>query len=149
MFPEKERPNTMSSMSSVGCALLGLSLLVSGCANKSDPAVTDGGVTDGAAPADAGKGGSVSCYSDVQFVCEERQPPSTTDQAEALRIACTSGSGELREPATCPAPGFLGKCSVATGELAGQVRRYYTGADAAYQKDFCVNTAKGAWSTTF
>ena len=148
MFPSKIGQNTMSCTSSVGCALVGLCLLLAGCPGKSDPTVTDGGVAD-ASPADASKGGSVSCYTGVQFVCEERQPPSTADQAEALRVACNSGSGVLQEPAKCPPAGFLGKCTIATGELAGQVRRYYTGADAAYQEDFCVNTAKGAWSTTF
>jgi hypothetical protein len=139
------------SCTTFGYALVGLSLVISGCSSKSDPVVTDAGVADSAseaAPADSGKGVSISCYTSVQFVCEEREA-ATADQAAALRVVCSSGSGDLQEPAKCPPAGFLGKCTISSGELAGQIRRYYTGADAVYQEDFCVNTAKGAWSTTF
>lgn len=141
----------MRCTSSIGHALVGLSLLVSGCSSKSDPVVTDAGIADSAsdsAKADASKGPSISCYSAEQFFCEEREAP-TADQADALRVLCSSGSGDLQEPAKCPQPNFVGKCTISTGELAGQIRRYYTGVDAAYNEDFCVNTAKGAWSTTF
>ncbi len=138
------------SCRSIGYALVGLGLLAAGCSSKSTP-ITDGGTTLDApseAAVDGGKLSSISCYSSVQFFCEERQAP-TAAQADALRVMCSSGSGELEEPSDCPPAGFLGKCTISSGELAGQIRRYYTGADAVYQQDFCVNTAQGVWSTTF
>lgn len=43
---------------------------------------------------------------------------------------------------------FQGKCTIGTGK-GREVKRVYTGADVAYEQDFCVNTAMGVWSTTF
>ncbi len=59
-------------------------------------------------------------------------------------------SGKLSSPASCPTAGFIGKCTVpAAGRDAPEVKRWYKADDAAYQKSFCVDTTKGAWSTTF
>jgi hypothetical protein len=151
MFPTRIRPSRMTC-TSLAYALLGISLLAaSGCSSKdkTDPVVDGGGLPDSstdAGPADAG-GASVSCYTELQFNCEERPSP-TAEQADALEVICSSSSGAFRTPADCPTPKFVGKCTFTTdGTL--RVRRYYTGADAAYEQDFCVNTAKGVWSTTF
>jgi hypothetical protein len=95
----------------------------------------------------AESGGSIACYSAVQHFCEENPAP-TAAQEEALKVMCSSGSGAFAKPAACPTAGFVGKCTVTAGTTI-TVRRYYPGVDAAYNQDFCVNTAHGVWSTAF
>jgi hypothetical protein len=127
-------PNTVS----VRCGLVGLAVLLTGCpASKPEAAKTD-------AAADGGSG-SIACYSAVQFNCEENPTP-TAESVANLSVKCSSVSGVLSRPAACPQAGFQGKCST-TSDVP--VRRWYTGADVAYSKDFCINTAHGTWSTTF
>jgi len=138
-------------------ALLGLGLLaaVAGCSDGDKGTGADGGApaadasSEAATGTDGGKGESISCYTDVQFVCEENPTPSAADVAN-LMVVCSSNSGSFKSPAECPKPGFLGKCTL-TSDGTLRVRRYYMGegVDAAYQQDFCVNTAQGMWSTTF
>ena len=77
------------------------------------------------------------------FRCEEAPAP-TKDQDEARAIECSSTSGTLK----CPAAGFEGKCTIVENGTT-TIRRAYKGAETAYQKSFCVETAKGTWSTTF
>ena len=93
------------------------------------------------------KGASVSCYVADQLRCEEAPAP-TKAQDEARAVECSSVSGALKHPAACPTAGFEGKCTI-TENGATTIRRTYKGADTAYQKSFCIDTAKGAWSTTF
>ena len=138
---------------SLGCVLLGIGLLfTAGCSVKTDPIGTADGGTDAnseASTSDAGKGTSISCYTSVQFFCEENPTPTAADE-ENLRVLCSSGSGVFEKPAKCPPAGFLGKCTYTTdGTL--RVRRYYPGegVDIAYNEDYCVKTALGVWSTTF
>jgi hypothetical protein len=83
----------------------------------------------------------------VQFYCEEN-PVAAASAEEALRVACSSGSGVFAKPAACPPAGFVGKCTF-TSDATLRVRRYYTGVDIAYNQDFCVNTAHGTWATAF
>jgi hypothetical protein len=114
-------------------AVLGLVLMfAAGCPKK---------------PAAEGAGSGASCYSAVQFFCEELPAPNA-EQENALAVMCSSGSGAFKKPAACPPAGFLGKCTMTTGKDV-KIRRFYPGAEAAYQQDFCVNTARGVWSTTF
>ena len=93
------------------------------------------------------QGASVSCYVADQFRCEEAPAPSKA-QDEARAVECSSVSGTLKHPSACPTAGFEGKCTI-TENGATTIRRTYHGADTAYQKSFCIDTAKGAWSTTF
>jgi hypothetical protein len=99
-----------------------------------------------AATGDAGAG-SIACYIAGQFRCKE-YPEATNDELNNLPIECSSTSGVLTSPANCPMAGFQGKCTMGTG-VGREVKRVYTGADLAYEQDFCVNTAMGVWSTTF
>lgn len=154
MSTTRHRPNPMTC-NSLGCALLGIGLvLTAGCTEKINPAV-DGGTSDAASEAstadggDAGKTASIACYISGQFSCEEIISPTPAEE-DNLRVVCSSGSGEPKTPAACPPAGFLGKCTF-TADGTTRTRRYYTGpgVDAAYQQDFCVNTAHGMWSTTF
>lgn len=118
-------------------AFCGLALGL-GAACKNDPTPTP----------DAGMSvGSVACYMADMFKCDE-YPNATQTQHENSAVACSSTSGALTEPAACPTANFVGKCTTGTG-VSARVERFYTGADAAYAQDFCVNTALGTWSTTF
>lgn len=160
MQPTSLRPKTMTSTALY--AFLGISFLLAGCTDKGGTTADGGTAADGATEAsatgtdaaasdasatDASKGLSVSCYTDVQFVCEELPAP-TANEEESLKVVCSSGSGDFQKPAKCPPAGFLGKCTFTT-DKTNRVRRYYTGAEGAYQADYCVNTAQGIWSTTF
>jgi hypothetical protein len=128
--------------------VVGLTLLVAACdPEKTEETAADGGRNEAStATTDAGAG-SIACYSAEQFYCEENPQP-TADQSANLPVSCSSVSGVFSmNPAACPPAGFLGKCTM--GDVKNPtIRRYYTGADAAYLQDFCVNTAMGAWSTT-
>jgi hypothetical protein len=137
------RPRLMTHESLVR-AILGVAL---GLLAAASGGCTDGGGTTHAGTADAAT--TVSCYTDVQFVCEENPTPTATDE-ENLRVVCSSNSGVFAKPAACPTAGFLGKCTF-TSDGTLRVRRYYPGegVDVAYLQDFCVNTAHGVWSTTF
>lgn len=134
-------PNALRS------AFVGIGFLVAvacaGCTTKS------GTTADGGTVADAETTGkaSISCYSDVQFYCEEIVAP-TMEQEDGLKVVCSSGSAVFSKPAACPPAAFVGKCTF-TADGVTKTRRYYTGVDAAYNQDFCVNTAKGTWSTVF
>lgn len=90
---------------------------------------------------------SLSCYVADQHRCEEA-PAATKAQDDARTIECSSVSGKLSRPASCPTSGFVGKCTV-VADGATSIHRFYTGTDAAYQKSFCAEPAKGVWSTTF
>ena len=90
---------------------------------------------------------TASCYVAGQFICFEDPNPTTT-QASNLSVKCSSDSGQFLQPAGCPQAGFLGKCTATTSEGV-EIQRFYTGADAAYQADFCATVALGTWSTTF
>ena len=92
-------------------------------------------------------GQTASCYVDNQQICYE-DPSPTDSQAQNLSIKCSSDSGDFERPAACPQSGFLGKCTATTSEGV-EIQRFYTGADAAYQADFCATVALGTWSTTF
>ncbi len=116
--------------------LLGFGLSLAACGKDPEP-------TPDAGPSV----GSVACYVADQFKCDE-YPNATTMQHENSAIACSSLSGMLSEPAACPTAEFVGKCTTGTGTDT-HVERFYTGVDAAYNQDFCVNTALGVWSTTF
>lgn len=130
-----------------------LVLAVPACHPGDDP----GGKPDAAATADGGAGptsdagsgidagGGTACYIAAQQRCHEFPEP-TGDQLQNLSVECSSDSGDLG--AACPTASFVGKCTVGTG-AGREVTRWYTGADASYEQDFCVNTAKGVWSTTF
>ncbi len=123
-------------------------LVVVACHPSDDPGKPDGAATDGAttdAGADAASGAGTACYIAAQFRCHEFPEP-TGDQAQNLAVECSSDSGDLG--ATCPMAGYLGKCTLGTG-AGREIRRFYTGADAAYEQDFCVNTVMGVWTTTF
>lgn len=118
---------------------LAVTLAVMACDNKKP----------NAADAGAGPGASVACYAAEQFRCKELPAPNAA-QRDALAVECSSGSGALTSPASCPAAKFVGKCTVPPqGVAAQEVRRFYAADDAAYQQDFCINTAKGIWSATF
>jgi hypothetical protein len=92
---------------------------------------------------------SIACSAPDQDRCREVAQP-TPEQRAAITVECGSGSGKLSSPASCPTAGFIGKCTVpATAKDGPEIRRWYKADDAAYQKDFCVSTAKGVWSTTF
>jgi hypothetical protein len=95
--------------------------------------------------AKAGK--NVACYVGTQFVCHEH-PSASEDKANAVAVACSSTSGTPSSPAACPHEGFLGRCT-SNDEDGVKIERFYTGADAAYSADFCVNTAHGSWATEF
>ena len=129
---------------SLACAICGPGLLgLVGLLAAASAGCTDkgGGAADAAT--------SVSCYTDVQFVCEENPTPTATDE-DNLRVVCSSGIGVFSKPAACPTAGFLGKCTF-TSDGTLRVRRYYPGqgVDVAYLQDFCVSTARGVWSNTF
>lgn len=92
---------------------------------------------------------SIACSSPEQMRCTELPQPSA-EQRTNLTVECGSVSGHVSSPAGCPTTGFVGKCTVPAATGGGpEIRRWYKAEDAAYQKDFCVSTAKGAWSTTF
>ncbi len=76
------------------------------------------------------KATTVSCYIADQHRCEEAPAP-TKAQDEARAVECSSA-----------------KCTIVENGTT-VIRRTYQGAETAYQKSFCVETAKGAWSTTF
>ena len=96
---------------------------------------------------EAGAASSVSCYIADQHRCEEAPTPDKA-QTEAREIECSSVSGKLAKPAACPTAGFVGKCTTtANGQVS--IHRWYTGADAAYQKASCAEPQQGVWSTTF
>lgn len=106
-------------------------LLASGCSKKPEAGATQ----------------SVSCYIADQHRCEEAPAPDKA-QTEAREIECSSTSGKLSKPAVCPTAGFVGKCTTtANGQVS--IHRWYTGADAAYQKASCAEPQQGVWSTTF
>ncbi|MDB4937007.1 MAG: hypothetical protein JWP87_3979 [Labilithrix sp.] len=125
--------------------------VLAGCSSTKDDDTTDGGAKD-AAVADSSAvdaGGSIACSVPQQDRCHEYPAPSD-DQRAAVTVECSSVSGAISTPATCPTAGFIGKCTIAaTGKDGPEVRRWYKADDAAYQQDFCVNTAKGVWSTVF
>lgn len=106
-------------------------LAASACSKKPEPT---------AAP-------SVSCYIADQHRCEEAPAPDKT-QAEAREIECSSTSGKLSKPAACPTAGFVGKCTTTSNGIVA-IHRWYTGADAAYQKASCAEPQQGVWTTTF
>lgn len=92
---------------------------------------------------------SVACSIPTQDRCREIPQP-TEEQRTSVATECSSASGKLSSPASCPSAGFVGKCTVpGAGKDGAEVRRFYKADDAAYQKSFCVDTVKGAWSTTF
>lgn len=134
--------------------LLSVALLLAAtaCSSKSNP-VADGGANDAASPdgaaTDGGAGVSIACWVAGQDRCHEFPQPSE-DQRAAITVECSSASGEPSSPATCPRAGFIGKCTIAaSGKDGPEVRRWYKADDAAYQQSFCVDTAKGVWSTAF
>ena len=90
---------------------------------------------------------SLSCWIENQHRCEEAPSPDKS-QEELRTVECSSVSGKLSRPAACPTAGFLGKCTTADQGITS-VHRWYTGADAEYQKSFCADPAKGVWSTAF
>jgi len=98
-------------------------------------------------PEGAAAGASIACFIADQHRCEEAPAPDKTEE-EARTIECSSTSGKLSRPAACPKDGFLGKCTTTDNGMT-RVHRWYTGADAAYQKAFCAEPARGTWSTTF
>ncbi len=110
-----------------------LALTLTACPKKADPGKT--------------VGPSVSCYIADQHRCQEAPAPDKA-QDEARSIECASTSGKLSHPAACPTAGFLGKCTT-TNDGVVAVQRWYTGADADYQKASCAEPQKGVWSTTF
>jgi hypothetical protein len=112
---------------------LAFSLALTACpAKKADPAAA-----------------SIACSIPSQDRCREIPQP-TEDQRAAVTIECSSTSGKLSSPASCPTAGFIGKCTIpGVGKDGAEVKRWYTAADAAYQKSFCIDSVKGAWSTTF
>jgi hypothetical protein len=98
---------------------------------------------------DLASASSIACSIPTQDRCREVPQPSAAQRA-AVTVECSSASGKLSSPASCPTAGFVGKCTVpAVGTAAAEVKRFYKADDAAYQKSFCVDTVKGAWSTTF
>ena len=103
-----------------------------------------------AGAANPSSGSSFSCYIASQFTCND-YPNPTPEQRNDAPIGCSAGSGEWKEPAACPHEGFKGKCNRADGPTVPgpYVERFYAGADLVYAADFCVNTAKGVWSTTY
>ncbi len=111
-------------------------------------AQADGSMPDAAidAPVDAAKGGSIACYIRDQFRCVEYPTPTST-QVTDVQAMCSSASGVPSQPAACPSADYRGKCTRPASE--GYVERFYAGTDAAYDQDFCVNTAHGVWSTAF
>jgi len=90
---------------------------------------------------------SIACHVATQQRCKEF-PSATTEQLTNLPVECSSVSGLLSKPANCPTSTFVGKCTMGSG-TAIEIKRVYKGVDAAYEKDFCENTAHGAWSTAF
>jgi hypothetical protein len=137
---------------------LAMGLAVIACSSTKDSS-SDGGATADASPVsdasastsdaggDAALGGALACYVADQFICDE-YPDPTPAQISDVPVACSSRSGVLSSPPACPSAGFVGKCTIGAGQGI-YVQRFYTGADAAYAQDFCVNTAMGTWSTTF
>ncbi|MBS2018621.1 MAG: hypothetical protein JST00_37490 [Deltaproteobacteria bacterium] len=113
-------------------ACLSSVVLASACSKKPDPS---------AAPA------SVSCFIADQHRCEEAPAPDKA-QDEARTIECSSVSGKLSRPATCPTADFVGKCTTTEKGIVS-VHRWYKGADPEYQKSACAEPFKGVWSTTF
>ena len=94
-----------------------------------------------------GAASSLSCYIADQHRCQEAPAPDKA-QSEAREIEFSSTSGKLSKPAACPTAGFVGKCTTtANGQVS--IHRWYTGADADYQKASCADPYRGVWSTTF
>lgn len=121
-------------------ALLLAATACSACSKKSEAGAPDAGASTSA---------SIACYTAEQDRCKELSAPSEAQRA-ALKVECSSGSGALTSPARCPSAKFVGKCTLAgTGTDGQEIRRWYRAEDAAYQQDFCVNSARGAWSATF
>lgn len=113
-------------------------LLLAACSRTADKLTPDAGAASGA---------SLSCHIADQDRCVEAPAP-TKAQEEAQTIECSSTSGVLKRPAACPTAGFVGRCTIVESGTT-TVRRWYKGADAAYQKSFCVETVKGTWSAAF
>lgn len=66
------------------------------------------------------------------------------------RLAALREQGQVALELSLAVAGFIGKCTLpANGTDGPEIRRWYRAADAAYQQSFCVDTAKGVWSTTF
>ena len=133
-------------------------LVLPSCTTKdgtsSDAGVQDSGAQDTGSTydssgpgSDATASGPLACYVADQFLCDEYPDPTPAQESD-VPVACSSRSGVLTRPPACPTAGFVGKCTIGSGRGA-YVQRFYTGADAAYAQDFCVNTAHGVWSTTF
>ena len=133
--------------------LLASLVWVTGCHLTAQDPGSDAGATSDASSAETSVeagAASLSCYLAAQFTCNE-YPSPTPAQVTDVPTACSSGSGELLQPAACPMAGFKGKCTRPDGPTVPgpYVERFYVGADLAYAQDFCVNTASGVWSTTF
>ena len=133
--------------------LLASLVWVTGCHLTSDDPGADGGAAspDASTEASAEAGASsLSCYLATQFTCNE-YPNPTPAQVADVPTACSSGSGDFKQPKDCPMAGFKGKCTRPDGPTVPgpYVERFYDGADLVYAQDFCVNTASGVWSTTF
>jgi len=92
-------------------------------------------------------GNAISCNVATQNICYEIGNP-TAAQTQNLPVKCSSVSGVYATSAACPQSGYVGKCTFAAPD-GTETDRYYTGTDATYQQDFCVNTVLGTWSTTF
>src|SRR5205085_5132734 len=100
--------------------------------------------TPAPAPSAMEAGVSIGCNAPDQDRCWEFPQPSA-EQRTNIGVACSSGSGTLSSPAKCPTAKFIGKCTIpGTAKDGPEVRRWYKADDAAYQQDFCTNTAKGA-----
>jgi hypothetical protein len=108
---------------------LALLALLTGCPEKKAP------------PAAAAA--SIACSMPTQDRCREL-PQATAEQRTAVTTECSSVSGKLSSPASCPTAGFVGKCTIGV-----ETMRWYKADDAAYQKSFCTDSAKGVWSTAF
>ena len=128
-----------------------LFLALAACSSEmKDPGAADAEAPkDASVATDAGTTKSIACSIPTQDRCKEFPMPSE-DQLANLPVECSSVSGMISTPAECPKVGFVGKCTVAgIGKDGPEVRRFYKASDAAYQQDFCVDTAMGTWSTTF
>ncbi len=110
------------------------------CECNGIPIGADGG-------SDVKAGSSIACYIATQFRCTDYPNATAAQLSTDVPTMCSSVSGVLSQPAACPTASFGGKCTRPASE--GYIERFYTGADLAYARDFCVNTALGTWSTTF
>jgi hypothetical protein len=139
---------TLPVLSRASLLVTGFSLVLLACSSKDDPkAKADAAAPGSDAAATDGGASSIACYIADQFRCKEFAE-ATDDQRANLPVECSSTSGVLSSPANCPKEQYAGKCTLGTGK-GQEIRRVYTGADVAYEADFCVNTALGVWSTAF